>query len=169
MKINFYLAVLIANTCLLLGSTSFGQSWNPTTGDFDGTGDFSATEDSDPWSGPQLFARNGGELTYVGDAEHNGRTRVEGASSVFVDGSFNHTNAFQGFAVTGNDGQGGLSSLTIVDVANSNVNYADFLLDSTELNLNSVISESSAFVRDGARLNVSVSYTHLTLPTICSV
>ena len=132
----------------------FGQSWNSSTGDFNGTGDFSATENADPWVGPTLLARNGGELTFAGDVTHNGSTRVETGSAVIVNGAFDHTNSFQTFSVGGNDGQGGFSSLTIGDAANSDVTSADFSLQYTGLNLNSVSAANNVLLRNGSQLDI---------------
>ena len=67
-------------TFLCISSPAIAQSWDSANGNFNGTGDFSATETSDPWIGPGLFATNGGELTFVGDAEHSGGTFVGGAT-----------------------------------------------------------------------------------------
>ena len=170
MKINDLLIVLVVSAISFHGLTAFGQSWNPTTGEFDGTGDFSATENSDPWTGPGLSTTNGGQLTFVGDAEHNGRTSVDSGTSVVVAGAFNHTNVFQAFSVVGNDLQGN-SSLTISDVANSSITASNIEVRAGSVNVNfATAADGLTIVGTGATLNtIAVSYTHLTLPTIYSV
>ena len=136
-----------------LGSSAKGQFWDPINGNFNGSGGFSAIEDG-AWTGPQLVANNGGQLTFNSDAEHTGATSVSSGTSILVSGSFNHTNLFQDFRVTGSDGSGGFSSLTISDVANSNVGSNGFLLDNTALDLNSVSADSNVLIRSGARLSL---------------
>ena len=133
-------------------SIATAQSWNPANGTFNGSGGFTATEIND-WIGPQFSANNGGELTFAGNAEHTGQTAVESGSSVIIGGSLNHTNAFQRFVVSGSDGAGGFSSLSIEDPANSDVISASFQLDNTSLSLNS-ITTGSTVVRLEAQLDV---------------
>ncbi len=130
------------------------QSWDPNNGTFNGSGGFSANETSDPWVGPQLSASNGGELEFIGDVEHNGGTGIFSSTQVTVGGAFNHTNSFQSFAIRESDGQGNFPSLTIVDVANSNVSSRSFDLQSSALSLNSVTVADDALVRDVATLDI---------------
>ena len=145
----------------LVSSPAVSQSWNPSSGSFDGGGGFTATETSSLWIGPQLSARNGGQLDFVGDAEHNGATRVESGTSVVVGGALNHSNSFQTFAVGGDDGQGGFSSLTIGDVLNSSVTSSSFNLQNTALSLNSASATGSVLIRSGAQLNILEDFLSL--------
>ena len=71
-----------------------------------------------------------------------------------VGGAFNHTNSFQSFSVRDSDGMGNFSSLTITDVANSNVSSSNFDVQSSALNLNSVTAAGNALVRDVATLDI---------------
>ena len=147
-------SLLLLLSFLYLHGTVKAQSWNPTSGSFNGSGEFMAVESSDPWVGPQLSATNGGELRFLGDVEHNGGTGVLSSSQVIVGGAFNHTNSFQSFSVRDSDGMGNFSSLTITDVANSNVSSRNFDVQSSTLNLNSVTAAGNALVRDVATLDI---------------
>ena len=66
-------------------------------------------------------------------------------------GSFNQNNAGESFGIAGADGNGTLASLTIGDVANSNVNSSNFFIgNGTGLRLNSVTTAGEFFVEGGA-------------------
>ena len=102
--------------------------------------------------------RSGAQLSVIGDVSSGGFTSIETGAQVVAGGAFNHTNSSQDFRVTGSDGNGGFSSLTISDVANSNVSSSGFLLDNTGLDLNSVSANGDVLIRSGAELEVNEDF-----------
>ena len=58
------------------------------------------------------MVRSGAQLDVIQDFSSDGFTQIETGSQVSVGGAFNHTNAFQGFSITGSDGAGNRSALT---------------------------------------------------------